>query len=333
MHFRYLHTITLLFTATLWAGCGQDDSDATTNASTHDDTTNAPDLTEDSAQDQEIANLDATSGDDAANTDAANTDAPSDDASSDGAADAPVIPEIDYTSPIDLATYTGPTVSVSGHVMQFSQAGGRLEGAVISVLEFPGITSTSGADGEFLFAALPSGSQVSFVMSHPDYPPIQTGTFTLGTDNLERVTFQAPNHYMYSLLARISQVQPDPNRCQIATTVTRVGLSTYDGGTSHGEPDATVSIAPTPAETVGPIYFNLANHNTIFPDLELTQTTLDGGVLFLNTFPGEYTLSALKPDTTFTDVTIRCRPGFLVNASPPQGLQATEGGIGPIFTP
>lgn len=326
MHFRSIQTIALLITATLWAGCGQDDADTT--PTTHD-TTNTPDLTDDSAEttsaDTQQNQIDGHTGD---TPHVADADAPVDDAT-----DAPSIPEIDYTSPIDLATYTGPTVSVSGHVMQFSQSGGRLEGAVISILEFPGINSTSGADGEFMFPALPSGSQVSFVMSHPDYPPIQTGTFTLGSDNLERVTFQAPDHYMYSLLARISQVQPDPKRCQIATTVTRVGLSTYDGGTSHGEPDATVLISPTPAETVGPIYFNLANHNTIFPDLALTQTTLDGGVLFLNTFPGEYTLSALKPDTTFTDVTIRCRPGLLVNASPPQGLQAIQGGIGPIFTP
>ena len=250
----------------------------------------------------------------------------------DTAEDVRGLPDIDYTSDIDLETYTGTTVSASGNAINFSRDGGRIEGAEVSILEFPGLTTTTDADGGFRFDGLPSGARVSFLLIHPDFPPIQTGTFLLGTEDIEQVTFQAPDHDMYTLMANLTRIRPREDRCQISSTVTRRGLSLYSSGTSHGEPDATVTLEPVD-EASGPIYFNLVNHNTIFPDTALEHTSLDGGVLYLNVFPGEYTLTAHKEGTTFTQTTMRCRPGWLVNASPPWGLQATEGGIGPIITP
>jgi hypothetical protein len=44
-------------------------------------------------------------------------------------------------------------------------------------------------------------------------------------------------------------------------------------------------------------------------------------VIFANVSVGEYTISATKPGTSFSPAVIRCRPGVLVNAAPPNGIQ------------
>ena len=120
-----------------------------------------------------------------------------------------------------------------------------------------------------------------------------------------------------------------PDRCQIAATVTRRGYSVYDGAAdgTHGEPGATVAISPRPSGGGTPIYFNGGVPNTIWPDRKLSETTPDGGVLFLNVPPGTYTLTATKPGATIRPVTIDCRAGVLTNASPPWGLQVLTGGL------
>jgi hypothetical protein len=226
------------------------------------------------------------------------------------------------------------SVGVTGNAFNFASQGGSLIGGVVSVLERPGVTATTTDDGAFAFDVLPVGAELTFVLSYMDYPPIQTGTHVLPPDGMARVSFQAPDPDLYDTLARVVRVIPAPDRCQIATTVTRVGNSLYDDtpGT-HGEPDATVTIDPTPPDVDGPVYFNLVKYNVIWPDRQLRATTADGGVLFLNVPEGEYTLRASKPDTTFRPVKIKCRAGFLANASPPWGLQALTGGVGPRTEP
>lgn len=72
---------------------------------------------------------------------------------------------------------------------------------------------------------------------------------------------------------------------------------------------------------MGPIDFDYLERGVILPDRRLTQTTRDGGVLWLNVPPGEYVLTAHK-GVRFTQARFRCRAGVLVNASPPWGLQA-----------
>ena len=96
-----------------------------------------------------------------------------------------------------------------------------------------------------------------------------------------------------------------------------------------GEPDATVTIEPAVDPELGPIYFNMVRHDVICPDRKFDRTSDDGGVLFVNVPPATYTLRAHKEGVTFREVTIKCRPGLVVNAAPPWGLQALEGGIGP----
>ncbi len=221
-------------------------------------------------------------------------------------------------------------VSASGHAFDFGPSGGRVEGAVVTIPELPGLSTTTGADGEWAFHDLVSGTTLSFSMSMTGFPVVQTGTITLGPEGAELVTFQAPTQDMFDYMADLVGIVPDPARCQIATTVTRMGNSLYDTtpGT-HGEPYATVTSEPPIPAGSGPIYFNLVTAGIIFPDPDLTETTDDGGVLWVNVEPGTYVLTAHKPDTVFRDVVITCRAGVVVNASPPWGLQAIEGGVGP----
>jgi hypothetical protein len=180
------------------------------------------------------------------------------------------------------------------------------------------VTATTDADGLFRLDGLPADGEVTLVLTAQDYVLIQTGTLAVAGGDLERVTFQAVHDAIFALLADMLAVTPDPATCQIATTVTRVGKSLYDEG-AHGEAGATVTIDPPLAGNAeGPIYFDAS----VLPDRMLTETSEDGGVIFVNVPPGRYVLTATKAGVTFTPMTITCRAGLLVNASPPWGLQA-----------
>jgi hypothetical protein len=59
----------------------------------------------------------------------------------------------------------------------------------------------------------------------------------------------------------------------------------------------------------------------VLPDRSLTQTSDDGGVLFIQVPPGDYVWTAHKAGAVFSRIRMKCRAGYLVNASPPKGLQ------------
>ena len=213
-------------------------------------------------------------------------------------------------------------VSVSGDAIPFnSPVGTRLEGAVISILEHPEMTMTTGADGHFQFDGLEVGEEVTLVLEHEDnWHPMQTATITLGPEGAERITFQVVDYPQYHALAAMLALVPDEeNACQMVTTITRVGKSLYDEG-AHGEEGATVTLDPVLPEEHGPIYFN----SEVYPDRDLTESSDDGGVLFIQVPPGEYVWTAEKDGVDFTTVKMKCRAGYLINASPPWGLQALE---------
>jgi len=214
---------------------------------------------------------------------------------------------------------TPPKIQVSGHAFAFTLPGedyGRIAGATISVLEMPEQSVTTDSEGAFLFPELPSGQEATFVMTADGFPTGQTKTFTLPESPLERVTFQIPNDALYTTLEGVIGIQSDPARCQMVSTLTVVGKSLYDPG-AHGVEGATVSTDPVADAEVGPIYFN----SNVIPDKSRSESSDDGGVLWGNVAPGEYTVSASKSGTAFESIRLKCRPGILVNASPPYGLQ------------
>ena len=207
---------------------------------------------------------------------------------------------------------------VAGDAIPFDNGpDGRIAGATISVLEHPEMTMVTGADGHFQFDGFDPGSEVTLVLEHPDYHLIQTGTQTLGDADVDRLTFQAVSFATYDLLAAVVGVTPDEkNTCQMVTTITRIGKSIYDTG-AHGEYGVKVTLDPPLPAPLGPIYFNA----TVFPDRGLTESSPDGGVLYINVPPGEYTWTGTKPSAEFTTLKMKCRAGVLVNASPPHGIQ------------
>ena len=214
----------------------------------------------------------------------------------------------------------GPPATVSGKAFVFGPSGGAtLEGASLFVAEAPEIATTIGADGTFSLD-VPSGAPISLVVRQPGFHDTQAATLALDAAGLDSVGFQVPTESIFDLMATFIDYSPDPTRCQIASTVSRAGTAPY-GGSGLGEPGVVVSIdPPMPAEN-GPIYFQYVSDTYIYPDRALTETSIDGGVLFVNVPPGEYTMRAEKIGKSFTEVTLRCREGFLVNAAPPRGLQ------------
>ncbi len=165
-------------------------------------------------------------------------------------------------------------------------------------------------------------------MTKDGFTTTQTQTFNLTAD-LDRISFQVPSVEVFKLMAGFLNKESKPGKCQLATTVTRRGHSLYSGKGTHGEPGATVTSDPPVVAEVGPVYFNLATANIIFPDPKLKATSDDGGVVWANVEPGEHVLTAHKADVTFEQVRVKCRPDVLVNPSPPRGLQVLTGGLEP----
>jgi len=219
------------------------------------------------------------------------------------------------------------TVTVSGHAFHFGPRGGRVKGGEVTVLERPELRTRTGKRGAWRVDGLAPGSEATFVLKHRGYFATQTATFKLGDVDLKRVSFQVPPELVVKGFGLVLGFSPDPNFCQLASTVTRVGESMYGSkGPTHGEPGATVTIDPPLPAKHGPIYFNLRlfddGSQVIWPDRSLKQTTKDGGVLYIDVPPGEYVLRAHKPGVGFQPVKVKCRAGVLANASPPCGLQA-----------
>jgi hypothetical protein len=211
-------------------------------------------------------------------------------------------------------------VSVSGDAFLFnggSGLDGRLPAATVTVLEAPEREVVTEVDGHYQIDGLEVGAEVTLALELENYHPTLTSTITLGDDGAERVTFQVVHDAIYDLMAEMLEIVPDEEHdCQIATTVTRVGKSLYDEG-AHGEGGATVTLDP-PLAGEGPVYFDAS----VLPDRSLTETSEDGGVLFLQVPAGDYVMTATKAGVEFAPVAITCRAGWLVNASPPYGLQA-----------
>lgn len=211
-------------------------------------------------------------------------------------------------------------MTATGDAFSFELPGtpyGRIADGALHVLEQPEVQAVTAADGHFEIHGLAPGKDATFVLVASGFPEAQTRTFQALYAALERVTFQVPNDALLQGLADVLQITPDPTRCQLVTTVTRVGKSIYDPG-AHGEAGATVSIDPPVSAESGPVYFN----SNVIPDRSLTESSDDGGVVFVNVPPGEYTLTAAKAGLKFETVRMQCRPNVLVNASPPYGLQA-----------
>lgn len=215
----------------------------------------------------------------------------------------------------------GPPAPVTGRAYAFDSNFGSIAGGTVAVVERPELTTTTLEDGSYTLE-IPSGTRATLTLTHPEFVASQTATLEVPTEGLAGVDFQGPSPEMVDLLAAFAGVELDPTRCQIASTVIRPEGAIYAIEDAQGEPGAEVHIAPSLPSAQGPIYFQIAAADLIWPDPSLTATTEDGGVLFVNVPEGDYTLTAEKAGMSFTPRDLMCRPGWVVNAAPPWGLQA-----------
>lgn len=109
----------------------------------------------------------------------------------------------------------------------------------------------------------------------------------------------------------------------IVVTVGKSWASMHDDRLPHGVAGATATVIPG---AVGPIYFD----ETVRPNLAYITTSNDGGVAWINVPPGEFTLTATKPDTLFNDVKFSVRETdaadkiILYIASPPDTIRSND---------
>jgi len=217
------------------------------------------------------------------------------------------------------------TTAAGGAVWRFDWSFAMLPEAEISIVERPRIPAvTTDEQGRFSFDNLAVGDDLTLISQHRDFYPTQSATVELTEETIDDFHLQAPPRPIVWALALVLFETLDPNMCQIASTVTEAGGNPFSSGIAG----ATVTIDPPLPPTQGPFYFQIFElpNGTIIdiPVRTLEETTGDGGVVFINVPPGEYTLSAHMEDRQFTEARLKCRPGVLVNAAPPYGLQAIE---------
>jgi hypothetical protein len=216
-------------------------------------------------------------------------------------------------------------VAVGGRAVSFDPGFGTPWGAAVGVVQRPDLpVAITEQDGSFRVEGLFAGDEMALVLTFDDYFPTQTATLVLPERGIADVSIQTPPGIVAWALAAVLRTDLDPDLCQIAATVSPPGGGPY----SEGVPGARVRIDPPLPADHGPfyfLYFDIPGLPVIdLPIRGLDATTDDGGVVFVNVPPGRYVLTAEKEGTEFTPATIDCRPGVLVNASPPHGLQAID---------
>jgi hypothetical protein len=227
-----------------------------------------------------------------------------------------------------MISCTTPAVPVTGFAQTFLDDK-RIPRATVTWLENKLITTTD-TKGNFGFCVLPN-QKMTLVFSDADYPSTQTATVTVPATGLTTIynqpTFQVPREITYTflkaLLTQERSIKLDTQDCQVVTTVTDFHKTLQDD--PQGIPGATIrlmhngqSIALNPT----PFYFGMFKDGKTNPfSKKLTSTSADGGVALINIKPSNtpYTLTASKKEKEFTQVKFLCRPGQLVNISPPLG--------------
>ena len=212
----------------------------------------------------------------------------------------------------------GPSkVVLSGTAYTFNTPN-PVAGALVRVVEVPGLETTTAADGTWSLE-VPARREATPYVEHEGYVTMHLQTFDVAEEPIERVYFQMVADDIFELLASVLQITPDPARCQIAGTVSEKAIQTmtfdeFKAHGAHGVAGATVTITPPSAEVV---YFN----EMVIPDRTRTETSRDGGVVWTNVPAGRYTIKATHPQKQFAEIVVTCEAGRFVNANPPQGLR------------
>lgn len=202
-----------------------------------------------------------------------------------------------------------------------------IAGATIRVAELPKAKAKSAADGSYDLV-VPAGTRVTPYIEAAGFHGIYLQTFFTGRKDIPRVNFQVPSVGIYHALAALLGVElgPDdnPENCVVVSTFSTVNVrdlsfEDFVAYGAHGVAGATASARPALPD---PIYFNAS----VIPDPSLDESSIDGGVLWLDVPAGVYRFSAHHPSARFASFIATCEPGRLVNANPPQGLYQLKPG-------
>ncbi len=224
------------------------------------------------------------------------------------------------------ATADGGTITMSGTAYEFNRVRTILGGATIHVVEDPSLTATVADDGTYELE-VPDGATVTPYITKDGYGTIHLQTFTTAGEDLVNVNFQTPTTQVMGLLAMVLGIETDdagyPEQCAVVSTVSTkqvrgVSYENFITWGAHGVAGVTASISPEAGRRT---YFN----ESVIPDASVTETTKDGGVVWTELPPGEYTLTAEGAGSQWPAVDVTCADGRIVNANPPWGLnqQAT----------
>jgi hypothetical protein len=218
------------------------------------------------------------------------------------------------------------TVEIRGTAYAFDDQD-PIAGATIRARGVPGAATTSRANGRYVLE-VPDDAKLTPYIEADGFHGIFLQTFVTDGRDLRRVNFQVPSEGIYQALAALLDVGLDPDgdpaRCAIVSTASTVnvrelGFAEFVAYGAHGVAGATASTSPA---LPGPIYFN----ESVIPDSSLTQTSVDGGIIWTEVPRGTYTVTAFHPVTSFASFRATCRDGRIVNANPPWGLHELKPG-------
>ncbi len=213
------------------------------------------------------------------------------------------------------------TVHLRGTAYEFNDGRVLLAGAAIRVAEFPRLKAIVRRDGTYDLV-VPDRARVTPYIVAAGYHTIYLQTFTTDGEDLVNVNFQTPTEGAYRALAALLKVpldaRGDPLACAIVSTfstrnVRDLSYAAFSAYGAHGVPGATATGRPALPK---PVYFN----QNVIPDPTQTVSSKDGGVIWTGVPAGVYTISGHDPVTRFASFVATCRPGRIVNASPPWGL-------------
>ncbi len=212
------------------------------------------------------------------------------------------------------------SIHIRGTAYEFNSPN-VIAGATVRVLELPRAVTTTLPDGSFDLV-VPDGTRVTPYIEAAGYHGIQLQTFVTAGENLERVNFQTPTQGTYEALAALLDVElddkGDPARCAVVSTFSTVEIRdlSYEQFRAYGAHGVAGATGRSKPALPKPIYFN----DQVIPDPSLTQSSEDGGVIWLEVPTGVYRFSGRGPSTRFADFVATCAPGTIVNANPLQGL-------------
>jgi hypothetical protein len=202
-----------------------------------------------------------------------------------------------------------------------------ITGARIRARGAPGASATSRADGRYRLR-VPEGAKVTPYIEAEGHHGIYLQTFFTRDRDVKRVNFQVPTIPTYFALATLLDVElhenDDPARCAIVSTASTkrirgLSFAEFVAYGAHGVAGATASTRP---RVPGPVYFN----DSVIPDPSLTETSIDGGIIWTEVPRGNYKVKARHPGKRFASFRAACRDGRVVNANPPWGLYQLKAG-------